>query len=49
MSFCERIFPCCCKKAPARATNDKDKAAVREKVKSLKTRPTLDTTKFDNE
>ena len=51
MSFCERIFPCF-RSAPAarRATNDKDdKAAVREKVKSLKTRPKIDITKFDNE
>ena len=40
----------CCRRAPKRATNDKDgKAAVREKVKSLKTRPTLDLTKLDNE
>lgn len=51
MSFCERILPCCCRKTPARrATNDKDeKAAVREKVKSLKTRSNVDTTKLDNE
>ena len=51
MSFCERIFPCCCRKTPARrATNEKDdKAAVREKVKSIKTRPNVDTTKFDSE
>ena len=44
-----RIFQCF-RTAPRRATNDKDDiAAVREKVKSLKTRPAIDLTKLDNE